>query len=337
LPDIASLKIAVLGAGNWGTTMALLLHRTGHQVALWEFDRAQADFVSRTRENAKFLPGQRIPDPIRVTSVLNEAMEGVQIALLAVPTQVSRSVLSAIGGLPSGGIIVSLMKGIERETLDRVSMICLQEIEGFDLSRFAVISGPTIAPEVASGLPTSAVVASSSAETARFIQKHFSSAGLRLYTSDDVIGVELAGALKNVIALAAGICDGLQLGYNIKGALLTRGLREISRLGTMLGGNRQTFSGLSGLGDLVTTCTSPSSRNHYVGEHIGRGEAVADVLKNMVMVAEGVWTARAAKELAARHGVEMPITEAVCRVLDDGKDPRTVLGELMLRNLKAED
>ena len=180
-------------------------------------------------------------------------------------------------------------------------------------AQYAVISGPTIAPEVAAGLPTSAVVASRSPETAQRVQTAFSTRELRLYTTDDVTGVEIAGALKNVVALAAGICDGMGLGFNIKGALLTRGLTEISRLGAALGGQKQTFSGLSGMGDLITTCTSPHSRNRSVGERIGRGETLEQILGGMVMVAEGVWTARAAHELASRIGVEMPITTAVCR------------------------
>jgi glycerol-3-phosphate dehydrogenase (NAD(P)+) len=331
------MRISVLGAGNWGTTVALSLAKAGHQITVWEFDSVQAELVERTRENQKFLPGYPLPPQIRVTSNLESARQDSQICLIAVPAQVCRNVLMQIGKLHSGEKIVSLMKGIERESLFRISEICSQELRDFDESCYAAISGPTIAPEVASGLPTTAVVASSSHETAKLIQNQFSSRELRLYTTEDVIGVELAGALKNVIALAAGISDGMELGYNTKGALLTRGLAEMSRLGTALGGNRQTFSGLSGMGDLVTTCTSPHSRNRYVGEQIGRGESLEAILAKMVMVAEGVWTARAANELAKRHGIEMPITEAVCRVIDERKDPRTALIELMIRNLKAED
>jgi glycerol-3-phosphate dehydrogenase (NAD(P)+) len=331
------LKIAVLGAGNWGTTMALVLHRKGHAVSLWEFDPAQADRVRHTRQNEKFLPGHAIPEAIDVTHELDVALRDCEICLLAVPAQSCRHVLRNIQALPQSAAIVSLMKGIERDTLNRISEVCAQELPDRDPERYAVIAGPTIAPEVAAGLPTSAVVASVSRETSELIQKEFSARELRLYTTEDVIGVELAGALKNVIALAAGMCDGLNLGFNAKGALLTRGLAEITRLGVAMGGSRQTFAGLSGIGDLVTTCSSPVSRNHTVGARIGGGEAPADVLNSMVMVAEGVWTARAARDLSRRNGVVMPITEVVCRVLEEGRDPRHAVAELMLRDLKAED
>jgi glycerol-3-phosphate dehydrogenase (NAD(P)+) len=331
------MNISVLGAGNWGTTMALVLHRRGHRVTLWEFDPVQAELVSRTHRNDKFLPGFPLPEHMPVTSDLHAAIHKSEIILLATPAQTCRSVLHGIGQWKPGIPLVSLVKGVERGTLNRISEICAQELPAFDPQMFAVISGPTIAPEVASGLPTSAVVASLSNETALLVQTEFTSGQLRLYTSDDVIGVELAGALKNVIALAAGICDGMKLGYNAKGTLLTRGLAEILRLGTALGGNRQTFRGLSGMGDLITTCTSPQSRNHTVGERIGKGETLVQILKDMVMVAEGVWTARAANDLARRHDIEMPITQAVCDILDSGKDPRLALGELMQRSLKAED
>ena len=330
-------RIAILGAGNWGTTIALLLHRAGHHVALWEFDKTQAELLIASRRNERFLPGYVIPNAIRIVNDLNTPLANCEICLLAVPTQTCRSVLHKAQALPGDAIIVSLMKGIERETLARISEICAAELDGFDNWRFATLSGPTIAPEVANGLPTSAVVASTAKETSGFIQREFSTRELRLYTTDDIIGVELAGALKNVIALAAGMCDGMSLGANAKGALLTRGIAEMTRLGVAHGGLRQTFAGLSGMGDLVTTCFSPHSRNRTVGERIGRGEAPADVLNSMVMVAEGVWTARAALDLARRSNVEMPITAAVCSVFENGKDPRAAVGELMLRNLKAED
>jgi glycerol-3-phosphate dehydrogenase (NAD(P)+) len=317
--------------------MALALDRIGHRVTLWEFDTAQAERVAATRQNERFLPGYVIPPSVFITSDLQAALTDPQICLLAIPMQTSRGVLRNAHALPRDTVVVSLMKGIERETLARVSEICTAALKDFALERYAAVSGPTIAPEVAAGLPTSAVVASSSPETGGLVQREFSSRELRLYTSDDVIGVELAGALKNVIALAAGMCDGMGLGHNAKGALLTRGIAEITRLGVALGGQRQTFAGLSGMGDLITTCFSPHSRNRTVGERIGRGATPADVLRNMVMVAEGVWTARAALDLAHKHGVEMPITAAVCSVLEQHKDPRAAVSELMLRNLKAED
>ncbi|HEY3294243.1 MAG TPA: NAD(P)H-dependent glycerol-3-phosphate dehydrogenase [bacterium] len=331
------MNITVLGAGNWGTTMALVLHRKGHQITLWEFDPQQAELLARTHRNDKFLPGFSLPEDMHATSDVQAAIRDAQMILLAVPAQTCRAVLHGVGKLNGGIPLISLMKGVERDTLNRISEICAQELAGFDPGCYAVISGPTIAPEVASGMPTSAVVASLTQQTAQQVQHEFSTRELRLYTSDDVVGVELAGALKNVIALAAGICDGLDLGFNAKGTLLTRGLTEITRLGTAMGGNRHTFGGLSGMGDLVTTCTSPQSRNHTVGERIGKGETLDHILSDMVMVAEGVWTARAANDLAHRYGVEMPITAAVCDILDHGKDPRLAVGELMQRSLKAED
>jgi glycerol-3-phosphate dehydrogenase (NAD(P)+) len=331
------MRIAILGGGNWGTTLALLLNKSGHQIRLWEFDEPQAELVAQTRKNERYLPGYPIPEAIFVTSQIHDAMQGAEICILAIPTQVCRSVLKSINKLTGRMIVLSLIKGIEQSSLHRVSEICQEELEDFDLKNYCTLSGPTIAPEVASGLPTSAVVASKSPETAELIQKAFSTSAMRLYTSEDIVGVEMAGALKNVMALAAGISDGMQLGYNTKGALLTRGLAEISRLGEALGGKRQTFSGLSGIGDLITTCTSPVSRNRTVGERIGRGETLQQILNEMVMVAEGVWTARAARELAKQNNVNVPITDAVCQVLFEGVPQKSALNNLMTRDLKVED
>ncbi len=316
--------------------MGLSLHRIGHNVLFWEFDPLQVAAMERDRENKKFLPGFALPEGIQITNDLRNAVADAEVCLLAVPFQTSRSVLRKIGKLKRGTLILSLMKGIEQGTLRRESEICAEELHDFSEAQYAILSGPTIAPEVAAGLPTSAVVASASQATAETLQAAFSSSAMRLYSSTDVVGAELAGALKNVIALAAGVCDGMELGVNTKGALITRGLAEIIRLGETLGGSRQTFSGLSGLGDLVTTCTSPASRNRRVGEAIGRGQSPADVLAGMVMVAEGVWTARAAWDLAQKHQINMPITEAVCGILG-GKNPRAAVNELMNRDLKAED
>jgi glycerol-3-phosphate dehydrogenase (NAD(P)+) len=331
------MQISILGAGNWGTTMALLLHKAGHAVVLWEYDGAQAKRVQHERVNERFLPDHRIPEEVAITSDLQAALSGTEMLLLAVPVQSCRGVLRAIGILPQSVLVASLQKGLEQSTEKRISQICADELREFAVNNYAVISGPTIAREVADGKPTSAVVASVSDSTAERIQREFSNSTLRLYRSADVTGVELAGALKNVIALAAGMCDGMRFGFNTKGALITRGLAEIGRLGIMLGGQRQTFSGLSGLGDLVTTCTSPQSRNHTVGERIGRGESPKAVLASMVMVAEGVWTARAARSLAQKHGLDMPITEVVCRILDEEVSPLQAVPQLMLRSLKAED
>ena len=330
-------RVAILGAGNWGTTMAIALQRRGHDVSLWEFDAAQAARVASTRVNENFLPGHRIPDSVAITGNLSRAIENAVMCLLAVPLQSCRDVLRTMRKLPTGTLVVSLMKGIEQKSLKRASEMCAEELENFPPQSFAILSGPTIAVEIAGGLPASAVIASVSEATAARVQSEFSGESFRLYTSDDLIGVELAGALKNVIALAAGMCDGMKLGANAKGALLTRGLAEITRLGVALGGSARTFSGLSGMGDLFTTCSSPASRNRSVGEAIGRGENPRAVLSRMTMVAEGVWTARAARDLSLRHNIAMPITEAICRILDDDISPRRVLTELMTRDLKAED
>ena len=331
------MNVTILGAGNWGTTVALHAHRSGHRVTLWEYDPEQAALVAATRENRKYLPGYPLPADVRISTDVTDALAGAELILASVPAQSFRTLLHNQGSFPNGTELVSMMKGIEQESLARMSEICQQELSNFDSNRFAVLSGPTIAVEVAAGLPTSAVVASRSVQTAGTIQQAFSTREFRLYTSDDVCGVELAGALKNVIALAAGICDGMKLGFNTKGALITRGLVEISRLGEALGGHRATFAGLSGMGDLVTTCSATQSRNRTVGERIGQGKHLDEVLSDMVMVAEGVWTARAAQELARRHHIDVPIIDAVCSVLFDDKSPREAVKELMLRTLKPEN
>lgn len=330
------MNVSILGAGNWGTTFGLLAYRAGHRVTLWEYDEQQARRVAETRINEKYLPGQVLPDDLQVTPDLRDAAVA-DVLVLAVPAQTCRPVLKRLGSVGDDTVLLSLVKGIEQLTLSSVSEMCAQELPNFRTGRYAVLSGPTIAPEVAAGLPTSAVVASTDEATAAGMQCAFSTSSFRVYTSDDVVGVELAGALKNVIALAAGMCDGMKLGHNTKGALLTRGLAELVRVGEALGGKRQTFAGLSGIGDLVTTCTSPVSRNRTVGERIGQGERLENVLSGMVMVAEGVTTARAVRDLARRHGVSVPITDAVCNVLFDGKSPKVALSELMQRTLKAED
>lgn len=317
--------------------MALVLHRGGHDVSLWEYDSVQAERVATTRVNEKFLPDYRIPENIAITNDLSRSLRDAEICLLAVPLQSCRSVLRALKRFPADTLVVGLMKGIEQKSLKRASEICAEELDDFPAQSFAILSGPTVAVEIAGGLPASAVIASTSQVTSERVQSEFSGESFRLYTSEDLIGVELAGALKNVIALAAGMCDGMQLGANAKGALLTRGLAEITRLGIALGGSARTFSGLSGMGDLFTTCSSPASRNRSVGEAIGRGENPHDVLAKMTMVVEGAWTARAARDLALRHKVAMPITEAVCRILDGEIRPRRALSDLMTRDLKAED
>jgi glycerol-3-phosphate dehydrogenase (NAD(P)+) len=332
------LKIGVLGAGSWGTTLALHLHGLGHQITLWEFRPDAALRLYNDRENKEFLPGVRLPEALEITSDLEEACSHKDIWLVVVPSHVIRSVVEKMVDLPlDDAIIVSATKGIENHTLFRVSEIFRDVCLHWPMKRIAALSGPSLAREVCSQIPTSVVVASPYLHTAQRAQHAFFSPTLRVYSSQDLVGVELGGALKNVIALAAGICDGLGYGDNTKGALLTRGLAEITRLGTALGGKRATFAGLSGMGDLITTCNSPYSRNRSVGEQIGQGRKLREILSGMVMVAEGVLTSQSTYDLSRRHGIPMPITEETCNVLFHDKNPKIAVEDLMMRDLKVED
>jgi glycerol-3-phosphate dehydrogenase (NAD(P)+) len=330
-----AVKTAILGAGNWGTTLAVMFARRGHEVTLCSVEPDVVRDIAERRLNSRYLPGVPIPDGVMPVLDSREVAAS-EVCFLAVPTQHVRAALTELRDASAPKIVVSLAKGIEQQSLARVSEILADTWPHFPRDRFAVLSGPTLAAEVVAGMPATAVVASTSVATAATIQGAFSSPQFRLYSSDDLIGVEIAGALKNVIALAAGICAGLGLGHNTVGALITRGLAEMTRLGEALGGKRATFSGLAGMGDLVTTCSSPLSRNRTVGERIGHGESLDRILATMTQVAEGVWTSRAALELAARHQIELPITAAVCEILFSGKDPRSALRELMVRSLKSE-
>lgn len=327
------MKVCVLGAGSWGTTIAVHLATSGHEVALWGHDPAELAPIEAERENRKFLAGIKLPDGVKVRPELEAALDGAQFNVYVVPSQalgaVARRVHEAGGGVP-----VCASKGIERDSLRRLS-----EVLAASLSDPApvVLTGPSHAEEVSRGIPTSVVAASVDRERARDVQELFSTPRFRVYTNPDVIGCEIAAALKNVIAIAAGVCDGIGFGDNTKGALLTRGLAEIARLGIELGGKRETFFGLAGMGDLIATAMSRHSRNRSVGERLGRGEALEDVLGTMVMVAEGVHTARAARDLGRRLGVELPITEQVCALLFERRPPREALQALMTRDLKDED
>lgn len=311
------MKISVIGAGSWGRTFADLLAKRGHEVLLW----------SRT-------PGE-VKAPLVATDNLHTACKA-ECIVLAIPVQQLADVLSKVKEWNANAVVVSLAKGIEQKRQLRVSQICKAELRNFRFDQFAVLSGPTLAEEIAQGQPATAVVAGVLSSLAVRVQAEFSSPLLRLYSSSDLIGVELAGALKNVIALSAGICSGLNFGQNVQGALLTRGLVEISRLGVALGGKAETFAGLAGLGDLVTTCSSALSRNRTVGVRIARGEGLPTILSTMNEVAEGVWTASAALALAKSHGLEMPITSAVCQVLYENKSPQDAIRDLMTRSLKSE-
>ncbi|MCK4304284.1 MAG: NAD(P)-dependent glycerol-3-phosphate dehydrogenase [Candidatus Eisenbacteria sp.] len=333
--------IAVLGAGSWGTTLALHLARQGRQVRLWEVDPPRAREIARTRLSLPFLPDYSLPQSIDVTSELGAALDGAAGALLVVPSHVLRSVGEAIertrarSSLQEPRVWISATKGIEEGSGQTpAQVIC--ESAGIPASRIVVLAGPSLAAEVAAQLPTALLAASENEEASRAVQRVFSSPSLRVYTSPDPLGVELGVSLKNVIAIAAGISEGLQLGQNAMGALLTRGLVEITRLGVALGARRETFLGLSGIGDLVTTCTSRLSRNHRVGLGLAEGRPLAQILDQMVMVAEGVRTTRSALELARSLGVEMPITRQVYAVLFERKDAHAALADLMGRPLKQE-
>lgn len=323
---------AVLGDGGWGTTLAIHLQHLGHQVLWWGAFPDDLRAMARRRENVKYLPGVRIPRAIRITEDLHEAVSGTAFIVLAIPAQHLRSVVRRLRGVAiRGKTFLNVAKGIERATLKRMSQVVYEELGRVAL---AVLSGPNIAVEIARGHPASSVVAAEDSRLAVRVQRTLTSDRLRLYTSSDVIGVELGGALKNPIAIAAGISDGLGFGTNAKAALVTRGIVEVRRLGVALGARPETFWGLSGLGDLMTTCLA--GRNHWLGQQIGRGRAPRSVLVSTPMVIEGVDTAAAAVALARQHRLELPITEQVHRILSHRQTPRKALQILMRRAGKAE-
>jgi len=322
-----------VGDGSWGTTIAIVLAGAGHDVTLWSAFPDYARKLAAGRENEKFLPGFHIPQSIDIVSEIADATVGRDFVVFAVPSLYLRGVLERLKGVTPDGIAVSVTKGIEYETFLRPSQLIRQLLGELPV---CVLSGPCHAEEVARRMPTSLVAASSDARVARQVQRLFSTERLRVYTNDDVIGVELAAAVKNVIAIAAGICDGLGFGDNAKSALLVRGIVEITRFGTRFGARPATFNGLAGIGDLITTCISPFGRNRAVGYEIGRGAKLDDVIAGMDMVAEGVHTTRSVKMMADQAGIEMPITSAVYAILFDGKDPLTAARELMMRAPKAE-
>jgi len=328
-------RITVLGAGGWGTALAILLHDNGQRVHLWEFFPDRAEKLRSARRNETFLPGVTIPGGILITHRLEEALEDSAMAVFALPSHLIRELAAGAAPLLSSGTqVVNVAKGLERKSLKRMSEVLEEELPGE--TPIVTLSGPSHAEEVSRGIPTAVVAASRSLPQGRRVQDVFMSPTFRVYTNDDLVGVELAGSLKNIIAIAVGICDGLGYGDNTKGALITRGLAEISRLGAALGARQETFAGLSGMGDLITTCASRHSRNRYVGEQIGKGRSLREILDSMEMVAEGVNTADSGRDLARRTGVEMPITEQVHGVLFEGKDPREAVNDLMTRDPKSE-
>jgi glycerol-3-phosphate dehydrogenase (NAD(P)+) len=327
--------IAILGAGSWGTALSVHLARTGHAVRLWGRDADLIEAMRASRENPTYLPGIALDGDVMLTSSMGEALPGASLVVVAVPSHGLRSTLRpAVAHLKPRVPIVSTVKGLEQGTLLRMSEVIAEEV-GADWP-ITVLSGPTFAIELARALPSAVSVASPNHEAAELVQAEFRSATVRLYVTDDVVGVELGGALKNVIAIAAGLVESLGLGHNAMAALVTRGLAEMSRLATALGGRRETLAGLSGLGDLVLTCTGALSRNRQVGIELGRGRSLETILGGMKMVAEGVRTAQAALALGARHGVELPIIAQMHEVLDAGKSPKAALGDLMLRPQRPE-
>jgi glycerol-3-phosphate dehydrogenase (NAD(P)+) len=330
-------KIGVIGAGSWGTTLADLLAKKGHDVTLWAHEPEVAQEMTENRVNSLFLSDIRLSPRLRFTTSLHEAATDKDLLLFVVPSQVVRVVLKAIlPSLPQGATIVSASKGVELETLMLVSQIYEELLPPELFRNFAAFSGPTFAREVAREMPSAVVAASAEPEVAGRVQSVFTTGYLRVYTNNDVTGVELGGAIKNVIAIAAGISDGLGFGCNTRAALITRGLAEMTRLGLALGARSSTFAGLAGMGDLVLTCTGDLSRNRSVGMKLGQGMKLAEILAEMRMVAEGVKTTESARNLAAKLGVEMPITEKAFQVLYHDKPAREAVIELMTRDLKAE-
>ncbi|HUF49150.1 MAG TPA: NAD(P)H-dependent glycerol-3-phosphate dehydrogenase [Vicinamibacterales bacterium] len=328
-------QAAVLGAGSWGTALAVHLGSVGHGVALWGRDAGLVDRMASTRTNDSYLPGVPLPDLLRPASAMADALADARFVVVAVPSHGLRAVVrEAASHLSAGAILVSATKGIETDSLDRMSEILTRETGG--RHPVVVLSGPSFASEVARHLPTALVAASADPAAVRAVQDEFRGPVFRLYGSDDVAGVEVGAALKNVIAIAAGVVESLHLGHNATAALITRGLAEVSRLACAMGGRRETLSGLSGLGDLVLTCTGSLSRNRRVGIELGQGRALADVLAGTRMVAEGVRTTSAALALGARHAVELPIAAQMADVLAGRRSPQDALGELMLRPQRGE-
>lgn len=330
-------RIAVIGAGSWGTALADMLAGTGADVTLWVYEPELVDMLNRTGINTFYLKDIRLNKSIRFSGSLEETLSDKHIVVWVTPAKVFRQLLArGVSSCRNDSVHLCASKGIEIDSLKTVSQVARDVLPAFENERFAVLSGPSFAREVAQKKPTAVAVASPDRKSAQLIQEIVSTPFFRVYTTGDVRGVELGGALKNVIALAAGISDGLHLGHNTRAALITRGLAEIIRIGTALGADPLTFAGLSGIGDLVLTCTSNQSRNYSIGVEIGAGKGLETVMKGFNMVAEGVHTARAAFRLSEKTGVEMPIVTEVYKVLFENKPPVNAVGDLMGRNLKKE-
>ncbi len=327
-------KISVMGAGSWGIALALLLQKNGHNVTVWSALEDEITMLNEKREHVDKLPGVKLPEPMIFTSNDKEAVEGADMLVLAVPSPFVRSTSKRLAPIiPDDMIIVNVAKGIEEATLETLSEVIESEIPNANV---AVLSGPSHAEEVGRGLPTTCVVGAKNQKTAEFIQDTFMSPVFRVYISPDILGIELGGSLKNVIALAAGMADGLGYGDNTKAALITRGIAEITRLGVTMGGSRDTLGGLSGIGDLIVTCASVHSRNRKAGVLIGQGYTMEEAMAEVKMIVEGVYSAKAAIKLAEKYQVSMPIVEQVNAILFDGKKADEAVKELMIRDRQVE-
>ena len=328
-------NVGVLGAGSWGTALSVLLSDNGHQVTVWSIDENEVKMLNEKREHELKLPGVKLPDDMVITGDLGSAVKGKDFLVLAVPSPFTRSTAKKMSPLVADGqIIVDVAKGIEESTLMTLSRQIEQEIPQSDV---AVLSGPSHAEEVGRRLPTTCVIGAKTRKTAEYLQSMFISNVFRVYTSPDILGIELGGSLKNVIALAAGIADGLGYGDNTKAALITRGIAEIARLGVKMGGKIETFTGLTGIGDLIVTCASVHSRNRKAGYLIGKGMSMQEAMDEVKMVVEGVYSAKAAAKLAQKYEVSMPIVDEVNAVLFDGKSPAEAVNDLMMRESRSEN
>ena len=329
-------KISVIGSGGWGIALTILLHKNGHDLTIWSFDKKEAEELKKTRQNKTKLPNILLPEDVKVTDDLKEAVDDKDILILAVPSKAIRSVSKSLKNIiKDNQIVVNVAKGLEEDTLETMTDIIEEELKG-KKPQVAVLSGPSHAEEVGKGIPTTCVVSAHNKELTLYLQNIFMNPSFRVYTSPDMLGVEIGGALKNVIALAAGIADGLNYGDNTKAALITRGIKEIASLGVAMGGEQSTFYGLTGLGDLIVTCASMHSRNRKAGILLGQGKTLDEAIKEVNMVVEGVYSAKSALMAAKKYNVEIPIIEQVNAVLFENKNAAEAVNELMIRDKKLE-
>ena len=329
-------KISVIGSGGWGIALTILLHKNGHDLTIWSFDKKEAEELKKTRQNKTKLPNILLPEDVKVTNDLREAVDDKDILILAVPSKAIRSVSKSLKNIiKDNQIVVNVAKGLEEDTLETMTDIIEEELKDKN-PKVAVLSGPSHAEEVGRGIPTTCVVSAHNKELTLYLQNIFMNPSFRVYTSPDMLGIEIGGALKNVIALAAGIADGLNYGDNTKAALITRGIKEISALGVAMGGEQSTFYGLTGLGDLIVTCASMHSRNRRAGILLGQGKTLDEAIKEVNMVVEGVYSAKSALMAAKKYNVEIPIIEQVNAVLFENKNAAEAVNELMIRDKKLE-